>query len=135
MTREEQLACLEDRPCAVCNFYTDGCSRWTCVFEEKPEEQEPCDDAVSRQALIDKATSWDAHFADSERVVSLTDIVSLPSVQPQPKTGEWIKKIEPYEAEPFTLWECSKCHMKVRGSMKSDYCPFCGARMNGGGEE
>ncbi|MBQ1294659.1 MAG: hypothetical protein IIY21_11510 [Clostridiales bacterium] len=41
MTREEQLACLKDRPCSVCKFHTDGCSRWTCVFEDEPEEQEP----------------------------------------------------------------------------------------------
>ena len=47
------------------------------------EQQPSCEDAVSRQALIDKATSWDAHFTDSEKAVSLTDIMSLPSVQPQ----------------------------------------------------
>ena len=40
MTREEQLACLTDRPCAVCSKHTEkGCSSWTCVFEEKPEEK------------------------------------------------------------------------------------------------
>ena len=39
MTREEQLACLTDRPCAVCSKHTGkGCSSWKCVFEEKPEE-------------------------------------------------------------------------------------------------
>ena len=43
MTREEQLACLKDRPCSVCKFHTNGCSQWTCIFEDEPEEQEPCD--------------------------------------------------------------------------------------------
>ena len=39
MTRKEQLACLTDRPCAVCSKHTKkGCSSWKCVFEEKPEE-------------------------------------------------------------------------------------------------
>jgi len=41
MTREEQLACLTDRPCAVCKFHTEkGCNRWTCVFEEEPQSKE-----------------------------------------------------------------------------------------------
>lgn len=47
MTREEQLACLEDRPCSVCKFHTDRCNRWTCVFEDEPEEQEPCEDCIT----------------------------------------------------------------------------------------
>ena len=50
----------------------------------KALEQQPCEDAISRQALIEKATSWDKHFADSERAVSLTDIMSMPPVTPQP---------------------------------------------------
>lgn len=60
------------------------------------EEIEPCEDAVSRQALIDKATSWDAHFTDSEKAVSLTDIMSLPSVTPK-FTDEEIQKMQELE--------------------------------------
>jgi len=42
LTREEQLACLTDRPCTVCKFHSDeGCEKWRCVFEEEPEEQDP----------------------------------------------------------------------------------------------
>ena len=40
MTREEQLACLKDRPCNVCKMRTDkGCSSWECVFEQTPDEE------------------------------------------------------------------------------------------------
>ena len=59
-------------------------------------EQPSCEDAVSRQALIDKATSWDAHFADSEKAVSLTDIMSLPTVTPN-FTDEEIQKMQDLE--------------------------------------
>ena len=45
---------------------------------------EMAEDCISRQALIEKATSWDKHFADSERYVSLTDIQGAPPVTPQP---------------------------------------------------
>lgn len=35
MTREEQLACLTDRPCEACKYHGDrGCSAWNCVFKE-----------------------------------------------------------------------------------------------------
>ena len=49
MTREEQLACLKDRPCDVCKMRTDkGCSSWECVFEQTPEEEKgPCEDCIS----------------------------------------------------------------------------------------
>ncbi len=41
MTREEMLACLEDRPCNVCKYHTEkGCERWSCVFEEEPDDTE-----------------------------------------------------------------------------------------------
>lgn len=31
----EQIICLTDRPCEVCDFHSDnGCSKWKCVFEE-----------------------------------------------------------------------------------------------------
>jgi len=46
-------------------------------------EAQPSEDCVSREALVDKATSWDTHFTDSERYVSLSDIMALPSVTPQ----------------------------------------------------
>ena len=41
MTREEMLACLNDRPCDVCKFHTEkGCERWNCIFEEEPDDAE-----------------------------------------------------------------------------------------------
>ena len=52
-------------------------------------KQQPCEDCISRQALIEKATSWDKHFADSERCVSLTDIQNAPSVTPKAEQ-KWI---------------------------------------------
>ena len=39
MTRQEQLACLTGRPCDVCKFHDEkGCHKWSCVFEETPDE-------------------------------------------------------------------------------------------------
>ena len=60
------------------------------VREGIPLEQEPCEDAISRQYLIERATSWDKHFTDSERYVSLTDIQNAPLVAPAEKVGQKI---------------------------------------------
>lgn len=39
MTREEQLACLIDRPCSACKFHKEnGCLKWACVFEQEPDD-------------------------------------------------------------------------------------------------
>lgn len=41
MTADELIACLTDRPCGACKFHTDlGCSKWTCVFEERESQAE-----------------------------------------------------------------------------------------------
>lgn len=45
MTRAEILDCLTDRPCEVCKFHESGrCERWDCVFEEKPDDVEDCEE-------------------------------------------------------------------------------------------
>lgn len=36
MNDKEKLSCLTDRPCTACKFHKEeGCSKWSCVFEEK----------------------------------------------------------------------------------------------------
>ena len=59
----------------------------------KALKQQPCEDCISREALIEKATSWDRHFADSERCVSLTDIQNAPSVTPKAEQKAVLDKI------------------------------------------
>ena len=107
----------------------------------KALNQEPCEDCISRQALIEKATSWDKHFADSERCVSLTDIQGAPPVTPQPKRGKWIvsdTKEEGYDIGGYKSWyiqiRCSNCHFiktAIEGhTAQYNFCPMCGARMD-----
>lgn len=111
-------------------------------YELEYEQTEPCEDAISRQALINKAISWNKHFIDSERYVSLTDIRNAPSVtpQPQPKTGRWIikqGKEQGYDIAGIKTWYiqilCSECGFiktAIEGHVgQYHYCPNCGAKM------
>ena len=94
---------------------------------------EQSDDCISREALIEKATSWDKHFADSERYVSLTDIQGAPPVTPQPKRGKWIRVNGDYVC---TLWKCNQCGNEIYSETEYDrkkfhaWCGKCGCRMD-----
>ena len=111
---------------------------------DKYADQEPCDDAVSRQAVINMFPKW--KFVSYEAYLSSTlEIEQLPSVIPQepcddmltayamgvyagqePKTGHWIY-ICNSEVNGLKIVECSSCGKRTYGSGK--YCPNCGCRM------
>ena len=101
------------------------------------EKQELCEDAVSRQAVLDIF----ADNADAVRPYSKTweEVKALPSVNPQPKTGYWIGHREHCEnlgVMPSGLgayeW-CSNCDCGIDVREwhinNYNYCPDCGAKM------
>ena len=104
------------------------------------EEIEGSEDCISRQALIEKATSWDKHFADSERYVSLTDIQGAPPVTPTRHHGDWEETVvlpRAYDIMGNKTWasqmRCNKCEFAtfaVEGKFSQyNFCPNCGADM------
>ena len=58
-----------------------------------------------------------------------------------PKTGKWVWKEEERDGMYFVWQECSECGRKPlldrwnHCENMSDYCPFCGARMEGEDDE
>ena len=95
-------------------------------------EKEPCDDVVSREAVIDKVNGaldeWDGGCNKSRATLIEKAIRDLPSVRPQEQTGHWII-ID--DCEQF-IAKCSKCGRIEDSRMLSRY-PYChcGARMVG----
>lgn len=123
MTREEQLACLTERPCEVCKFYgKNGCGKWNCVFEEEPTDTEPCEDAISRDYLLSIA-----NMDESYGYVSAHDIAKAPSVTPKQKMGRWIE----HKYNWSSHLECSECSVWFAriNLVRKSYCPNCGAKM------
>lgn len=96
-------------------------------------EQEPCEDAISRQEVLNiqrivykEYCRTDNEKALMEEIARLTH--EVPTVTPNPKIGHWIKE------SPFMLSECSECGNKAFGyhgfdETRTDYCPNCGAKM------
>lgn len=72
------------------------------------------DDLISRQAAID----W-----------CLEGLNNMPSAQPERKKGKWIDEI----FKPWGLvhhpYKCDQCG--EHSEADSDFCPNCGARMEG----
>lgn len=87
----------------------------------KALEQEPCEDAVSRQFMYELGATCIATRNKNGKLIALGAIEELPPVTTQPKTGHWIE-----DEDEMKVW-CSECCEENDGCSK--YCPNCGAKM------
>ncbi len=99
----------------------------------KALEQEPCEDAISRQAVLEQTYNWSKD--EFLRVTNPFDylrkrINDLPSVNPQkPKTGHWVYDDE-YSDWIDVTYKCSCCGREIimpyaeRNNLYSNY-PYC----------
>ena len=105
-------------------------------------------DLISRQAAIDAIN--DSHFPGAPYVdtginIALRIIHDLPSVQPERKTGKWIKEhidiTDKEHPKSFRFHRCSVCNHVAAPALFVDeekwlsYCPHCGAYMKGGEDD
>ena len=100
-------------------------------------EQRPCEDAVSRQAVLDMAEDMTDQFGNKHRVVTEGLISMLPPVTPTRKKGKW-ENLDSYhyyndgEIETAEL-RCSCCNEIVEWDIESPhkpyYCENCGEEM------
>ena len=100
---------------------------------EAEEEQEPCKDAISRQAVLDTLDTSD-RFMDEDRTVDTYRALLkecyevLPSVTPKQKTGHWKRiSMDKYVQHAMAFYRCSECGEDIIG--EHNYCPNCGAKM------
>ena len=84
MTRAEILNCLTDRPCDVCRFHESGkCERWNCVFEEKPDDAEDCEDeGMTREEASFILANIDRRVCDEELSEALDMAIEALSTEP-----------------------------------------------------
>ena len=129
MTREEALK-------AVKGYLTDIIPREN--YSEVEEivsalEQEPCDDAVSREAVIEWLKAKDIIKMSSQEEMARKELKALPTVRPKEKTRHWIE----HNTGHNRYYSCSECSCLAPNTEVADgviwklskYCPDCGARM------
>lgn len=105
-------------------------------------QQEPCEDAISRQAAIKaiealqlpimREASSCYQFKFSGMSEAREAVENLPSVTPQPKTGTWRKDIDNSRRWDRVRFYCSECgSWQTYG--ETGFCPNCGAKMESEG--
>ncbi len=150
MTNEEAIKCLKDM---IAIPVWDIKNADAVELAIKALGQEPCEDCISRQAVLDKLNrlieverlqGTDEMGYGRERVSAYETMIFeieseylYPSVTPQPKTGHW--EYVQYDYNPkLGNWHCSECRNIVMECVnKNDkggipiykYCPNCGAKM------
>lgn len=137
MTNEDAIRHIE---CVAKNAAEGGydsafCSAEALILVAESLKAKPCEDAISRQAMLDglagiakaKARS-DAQKALMGRVMFFTE--QLPPVTPKPKMGKWIRQGNDYT----DYYECEHCGIAVGLDDIKNYCPNCGAKMEGASE-
>ena len=113
------IKALEQEPCDKYIKEIDHLRKYIAKLETKIVEQQPCDDAISRQAAIDAVTKYCTQYDLRDL---LADVEMLYSITPSEKVGRWIM----HENHR----ECSHCNVWLQKDMpRNSYCPNCGAKM------
>ena len=123
-------------------------SDWFCPRVGQPEkikdgEAHNVSDYISREAALKILNSVIIRFDElkpkheliiiKSAMEKMADeivkaLVNLPSVEPERKTGHWIKHYDDLFPEESTI-ECSECHNHQDITIDDSYCPNCGADM------
>ena len=115
---------LEQEPCDVFDEY--GNYKYPSdveLTEPNTATSMPCEDAIGRSVMLDSIGHGTTYTsADLQRIIK-----DLPSVNPQPKTGHWIKDDITERSKSAYKHKCDRCGAYHRAMY--DYCPSCGARM------
>ena len=133
---------IDEAVCEECPLYgmtgTDHCEKDCVRLAINALEQDPCDDAISRRAVLnyiynDLGLGDEENGKDVERQMELDEsyryVKSLPPITSQPKqrTGQWEKH------ERYRIHYCSECgygHIDEWHDEKHwNFCPNCGAKM------
>lgn len=138
MTREQAIYELQDVVGDISDSILNTLElREACDMAIKALEAEPCEDCISRQAVLDTIDKlkFNHYFERGEYIGEDTveiEIVNadrmrdtvedLPSVAPARKKGKWIKK-------NCDLLYCSECDLPSMHPWP--YCERCGAEMRG----
>ena len=99
-------------------------------------EAEPCEDTVSRQAVLEIVEENNNIMYDAAYRIG-KDVKALSSVTPKQRTGKWIDDCPMMTDEGLVRRiRCSVCGdgRKDFYGVSKNYCPNCGTKMEGESE-
>ena len=113
--------------------YSENEIRESLDMAIKALEQEPCEDAVSRRAVLNTLDKMDSVLDEDRTVETYKELLiacynDLPSVTPERPNGQWINIDKTHS-------KCDKCESVfeiVSANGEANYCPNCGAEMESG---
>lgn len=95
-------------------------------------KQQPCEDAVSRQAVLDACDQSINIFDATDRIKELPSVTPQYTDEEQQKKGHW-EKVNTAREYNSDAYECSECKYIIwtykDADRKWNYCPNCGCRM------
>ncbi len=144
MTNEEAIKKIKDileevteTDDSVCYVTSDDTDALKAAI--KALESQPCEDCISRQAVLDNAYAYGNGLEPEGYCVNVEDIQALPPVTSQSKIGHWIYTPERRlddETDEGRIYitdyrcTCSECNSDFGFQKMSDaYCKYCGAKM------
>lgn len=129
MTREEAIEVIKAYKDKLTNSASNQLDRDIEAFDMaiKALKQKPCDDAISRQALLRKMNTKTHEYGNGLgfRTEWIMLINSMPTILPKRKQGEWIEEFNDMEGE--VRFYCSSCGDYQM--FETDFCSNCGAEM------
>ena len=132
--KEIVLHCLksmiDEEVCEECPLYgttgTDHCEKDCVRLAINALEQDPCTDAISRQAVLMEIDKYLCGVPFEEKGIDEV-IKDLPLVIPAEKVGQWID-IQYFKSDDtYYRPKCPFCNTEPKEY--SNYCPNCGAKM------
>ena len=114
------------------------CVDMLCELPSVTPKAEPCEDAISRQAVHDAIRKIGLCKCSTNEIEAVDEclrvVKALPSVTSKQRTGHWIEQ-EDYNLDTF--YDCSECGESfslIDGTPTDNlynYCPNCGCAMSG----
>lgn len=110
-----------------CSWYgEDG----RCHFAE--QEMDDCEDCISRTELLKKQQIIIDEHGLEHKIVHIGKIIDAPSVEPERKTGKWLKRTDKTK-KLYGWYQCSQCGSII--GEPTNYCSECGSYKGGNGAD
>lgn len=123
MNREEAIRKVEN--CLASYFPMEDYGEVEEII--KALEQEPCEDAISRKAMLNYQQYLHGRMSNEENHKLWEFIKNLPSVTLTQKTGQWIFVDKSHEHARCS--ECGYGNVDLLDGKPHNFCPNCGSFM------